>query len=489
LDEVPDWGYLADLALINAGELVTCGAPGQTDEERLGVIEDGALLVEEGKVSWVGRMKELKRKTVTKSLRTIDARGSLVTPGFVDPHTHLVFAGSREDELERKASGESYTSILAGGGGIQRTIRETRRASARKIARESKERLMQLLANGVTTAEVKTGYGQRLPDELKMLEAIRILRKAAKVELIPTFLGLHAAPPEFEDSGDYAAYAIRNMLPFVAGARDRPVFSDCFCEEGVFSRDDCSNYLRASRELGLSLKIHADEFADSGGAALSAELGCVSADHLGKSDPAGVEEMARKGVVAVLLPGTSLYSSIPYADARGILNSGCRVALGTDLSPNSWIESPQMVMSLACTGLRMTPAEMARKGVVAVLLPGTSLYSSIPYADARGILNSGCRVALGTDLSPNSWIESPQMVMSLACTGLRMTPAQALLGCTINAAKAVSRDDLGSLSVGYSADFVVHSVPSYRFLPYRVGGRYVRRVYKRGREVYSTGAD
>ena len=412
---------MPDLALVNTGELVTCLGKGETAEEQLGIIRDGAMVVEGGKVAWIGTTRELERKTFGKPRRRMDAQGGLVTPGFVDPHSHLLYAGSREDELERKAAGESYASILKSGGGIQRTVRETRKASAGRIVRESAQRLGQLLANGVTTVEVKTGYGQRVSDELKMLDAVGLLRKATMVELIPTLLGLHATPPEFKNGEEYTEYAIREMLPAISGARVRPQFSDCFCEEGVFSNGDCSRYLRASRDRGLALKIHADEFSDSGGASLSAELGCVSADHLGKSRLSGVREMASRGVVAVLLPGTSLYSSMPYADAQGIIKAGCTVALGTDLSPNSWIESPQLVMSLACVGMRMTPA-------------------------------------------------------------------QALLGFTLNAAKAVSRGDIGSLNVGSSADFVVHALPGYRFLPYRIGGRYVSSVFKRGREVYSAKA-
>lgn len=375
------------------------------------------MLVDHGKVTWVGTTRDLRRKSLGKPTRTVDARGGLVTPGFVDPHTHLVFAGSREDELERKIRGESYTTILAAGGGIARTTRETRTATMKQIIQESSQRLDQLLKSGVTCAEVKTGYGQRFKDELRLLDAIKKLGATSRVELVPTFLGLHASPPEFKNAKDYTDYAIREMLPKVAGLKARPAFSDCFCEEGVFSRGECSRYLRASRELGFSLKIHADEFAESGGASLAAETGCVSADHLGKSALSGIREMARRGVTAVLLPGTSLYSAIPYADARAILDEGCDVALGTDLSPNSWIESPQFVMSLACSAMRMTPAD-------------------------------------------------------------------ALLGFTCNAAKAIARKDIGTLAVGSSADFVIHSVSGHRFLPYRVGGRYVREVFKSGNRVY-----
>lgn len=410
---------MPELVLINAGELVTCSGVGKTSEEKLGIVEDGALIVDKGKVAWVGSTRDFKRKALGKPRVTIDAAGGLVTPGFVDPHTHLVFAGSREDELDRKIRGESYTAILSSGGGIARTTRETRAASASRIERESGERLGQLLRNGVTIAEVKTGYGQSLEDELKLLKVIRSLSAAQEVELVATFLGLHASPPEFKGGRGYADYTIREMLPKVAAAKPRPAFSDCFCEEGVFSRDECSRYLLASKKLGFACKTHADEFADSGGASLAAETACVSADHLGRSDPSGIREMARAGVTAVLLPGTSLCSAIPYADARRIMEEGCTVALGTDLSPNSWVESPQLVMSLACNAMRMTPAD-------------------------------------------------------------------ALLGFTRNAAKAISRVDIGVLQVGSSADFVVHSLPGYRFLPYRVGGRYVRQVFKSGRCAFES---
>lgn len=401
-----------DLALINIGELVTMS--GRSDS--LGIVEDGALVVAESKVVWVGSTKEYTKKSFAKPRILIDAAGGLVTPGFVDPHTHLLFAGSREDELERKISGESYISILKSGGGINRTIRDTRRASLKTLIGQSRDRINQLRRNGVTTVEVKTGYGQNLQSEVKLLNAVSMLSKIEKMDLVPTFLGLHASPPEFKRRDDYVKYAIDVMLPAVASLK--PAFSDCFCEEGVFSKEECLWYLRASEALGLRLKIHADEFEDSGGASLAARTCCISADHLGKSGREGLEKMAEKNVVAVLLPGTSLFSGIRFADAKAVREAGCEIALGTDLSPNSWIESPQFVMSLACAGMRMTPEE-------------------------------------------------------------------ALRGFTVNAAKAVGRADIGRLVPGYSADFVLHRLPSYRFLPYRVGGDYVERVFKGGVVVHS----
>ncbi len=406
---------LPDLVVFNAGELATCAGP---PEDPLGLIEDGALEVQEGRIAWVGTTKAWKRRRVGKPGVLVDAEGGLVTPGFVDPHTHLVFAGSREDELERKVAGESYTSILSSGGGIQRTVRDTRAASFKTIVSESAQRLKSLVSNGVTTVEVKTGYGQDLADELKLLDVIGALAREGRAELVPTLLGLHAPPPGSRRTSDYVAFAVRELLPRAAEHFPSPRFSDCFCEEGVFSRRDCLRYLKASKMLGYPLKVHADEFSDSGGASLAAEVGCTSADHLGMASAEGIREMAESKVTAVLLPGTSQFSGIPFANAKKIREAGCTVALGTDLSPNSWVESPQLVMSLACTQMRMTPAA-------------------------------------------------------------------ALMAFTANAAKAIGRDDIGRIREGAPADFVVHSFPSYRFLPYRIGGSYVRRVFRAGRETYS----
>ena len=404
---------MADLVVVNCGEVATCDG----SDGGVGAIADGAVVVDSGKVTWVGSMKDFRRKALGKPRKEIDARGMLVTPGFIDPHTHLAFAGSREDELEKKALGKTYLEILDEGGGIARTIDSTRRAPEGQVLGESGQRISQLVRNGVTTVEVKTGYGQRLKDELKLLRVIRKMDRTWGAEVVPTFLGLHAKPTEFKDADEFVRYAIGTMLPGVAASPMKPEFSDCFCEDGVFSKEQCRKYLAASKRLGFRLKIHADEFHESGGAGLAAEAGCVSADHLGMASQDGVKRMGRKGVTAVLLPGTSLYSSIPYAHAKEIMHLGCRVALGTDLSPNSWVESPQVVMGLACTALRMTPG-------------------------------------------------------------------QALLGFTRNAADAIGRSDIGSITPGNKADLVIHRVKSHRDLPYRMGGNYVDMVIKEGKEIF-----
>lgn len=404
-----------DLVLVNAGELVTMGAE-VADDGGLGQIVDGAMAVKDGRVAWVGTTRQLRRLGFEKGPRTVDAKGRLVTPGFVDSHTHLLFAGSREDEQEKKALGVTYMKILTEGGGILRTMRETSKASVRKLVAEGGQRLSQLLRNGVTTVEVKTGYGEDCLSELRMLRAIRALATSQSIELVPTFLGLHAKSPRFRSSGEFTDYVVRDVLP--KAAEMGPAFSDCFLEDGAFSRAECERYLKASKALGLKLKIHADEFGDSGGAQLAARLGCVSADHLVNSDEKGIESMARSGVVATLLPSTAANSSIPFARAREIMSSGCTVALGTDLSPNSWVESPQLVMSLACNGMKMTAAE-------------------------------------------------------------------ALRGFTAGGAAALARGDIGRLTPGAKADFVIHDLESYRQIPYKQGGAHVTAVYKEGSEVFT----
>lgn len=405
------------LAVIDSAQLVTLNnftAKGPINEFTLGIIEDGALVVDEGRISWVGTSKELRQSGI-EAKKIINAEGCLVTPGFVDPHTHLIFAGSREDELDRKMSGESYMEILRSGGGIIRTIRETRKSGIKKLLEESMLRLNNLVRNGVTTIEVKTGYGQNLKDELKMLKVANLLNKSG-VDVVPTYLGLHALPEEFRSAEEYSVYVIKEVIPTISSYSYRPIFSDCFCEEGIFDKNICRKYLLASRKYGLKLKIHADEFSRAGGAELAAELGCISADHLENSSKRAFRMMAKRGVSAVLLPGTAFYSRISYPDIGSIRDSGCNIALGTDISPNSWIESPQLVMALAVNEMRMTAAE-------------------------------------------------------------------SLVAFTAGASLALGLTDRGMIKVGMKADFVIHDIPNYKFLPYRIGGNYIRYVFKDGQEL------
>ncbi|MEM0117833.1 MAG: imidazolonepropionase [Conexivisphaerales archaeon] len=407
-----------DISLYNAGELVTMnGKEGGSDgEETLGIIHDGAFIVREGRFAWVGTTQELKEKGHKSSI-IIDANGQVVLPGLIDPHTHLIFAGSREDELERKIKGESYMDILRSGGGINRTLVMTRAATEEQLLTLAYNRIKQLISSGVTTVEVKTGYCQQLEGELKLLRVISRLNRECGIDVIGTFLGLHTLPPEFRSGEEYTSYVMKVMLPNVAASEARPVFADCFCEEGLFSSALCERYLNLSSQMGFKLKIHADEFSDAHGAEVAARTGCTSADHLENSSSEGLKMMATKGVTAVLLPLTAFYSRIRQPNFKRIKESGCTFALGTDLCPNSWVESPQLVMAFACVELGMTPAE-------------------------------------------------------------------ALAGFTTGAARALSLNDRGAIKEGNLADFAMYEMPSYRFLPYRIGGSYVRSVYKRGIRIY-----
>ncbi len=317
---------------------------------------DAAIAISNGKIVDVGKSERVLKKY--SSDRAIDATGHLVMPGFVDPHTHAVFAGSREHELEMKLNGLSYMEILRRGGGILRTVGETRKTSFNEIVTQTSQRLNSMLQHGTTTAELKSGYGLSVEHELKLLEAIRQLNNSQQLELVPTFLGAHAIPPEHEGQTDeFVDEIIREMLPRVASSA-LATFCDVFCEKGVFSAQQSRAILKAARALGLDLKLHADEFAWSGGAELAAELGATSADHLIHASKEGLMGMRKSGVIAVLLPAASLTLLMDrFAQAHRMRELGIPLALGTDLSPSCWVENQQFVLALACLKLRMTQEE------------------------------------------------------------------------------------------------------------------------------------
>jgi len=279
-------------------------------------------------------------------------------PGFVDPHTHLVFAGSREFEIGLKAKGKTYMQILQEGGGIFRTVRDTRAASADELYREGSRRLKSMLSHGSTTVEAKSGYGLDKEVELRMLETVRMLDCDSPVTLVPTYLGAHAVPPEYKDKADdYVDFIVNEVLPEIS-KRQLAEFCDVFCEKGVFSVDQSRRVLLAAKSLGMKLKLHADELQRTGGAELAAELRVTSADHLAHPSDDGLVAMASKDVVGVLLPATPYASmSGDYADGRRLIDVGVPVALGTDFNPNCWNESMQFTISLACFKMRMTPEE------------------------------------------------------------------------------------------------------------------------------------
>jgi imidazolonepropionase len=351
----------ADLLIVNAEELVTLAGGTQKPRagkqmQELGIICNGGLAIKDGRIVAVGKTSDVTK--VFKAENVIRANGKTVLPGFVDPHTHLVFAGSREDEFQMRVEGAYYMVILSSGGGILKTVKETRRASAEKLVDFGFKTLNVMLEHGTTTVEAKSGYGLATKDELKILEAIKRLDQLHAVDIVPTFLGAHAIPPEFQGSPmNYVNLVIEEMIPKVAEKR-LAEFCDVFCEKGVFSLEQTRRILVAGKNYGLKPKVHADEMSLLGGAELAADIGAVSADHLLFSSDEGIKAMADKGVVAVLLPAAAFsLMGGRYADARKMIEFGVPVALGTDFNPSCWVENQQLVIAFACHFMKLTPAE------------------------------------------------------------------------------------------------------------------------------------
>jgi imidazolonepropionase len=350
----------ASLLVLHASELLTLGGTPQprTREaaSELGLIEDGAVYAEGDRIVDVGTTSQVLSRHPRASVH-LDATGAVVIPGFVDPHTHPIFAGSREREVEWKSQGLSYAQIAARGGGILHTVAATRGAAESELARDGARRLQAMSAFGTTTVEAKSGYGLRTVDELKILRAIGEAGRIAGLDVVPTFLGAHAIPLEFDGRPDaYVDLVLEEMLEAVRSDR-LASFCDAFVDAGYFSADQARRILMKARDVGLRPKVHADEMSDTGGAALAAEVQAASADHLNHASPDGVEAMAREGVMAVLLPATSLISHLPFADGRRLVAAGVPVAIGTDFNPNTWCESMQLTMALACHHNGLTPAE------------------------------------------------------------------------------------------------------------------------------------
>ena len=341
-----------DLLIKNASELVTLKGPNHPRKKQemrnLSIIKDGSIAISDGKIIGVGKNLSCKADKI------IDASGKTVMPGFVDPHTHLVFAGSREFELEMKLSGVSYMDILKKGGGIFHTVDKTRKASEEQLIKESMKRLDLMLQYGTTTCEAKSGYGLDTKTELKILKIQKMLSKRHPMDIVSTFLGAHAVPKDYT-ADEYIDLIIHEMLPKV---KDLARFCDVFCEKGVFSPKQSKLVLEAGKQHDLLPKIHADEIADTSGALLAAKVGAVSADHLLNSNEKGLKAMIKKEVIGVLLPGApfSLMMS-RYASARNMIDLGLPVALATDLNPNCWTENMQFIVQLACLKMKMMPSE------------------------------------------------------------------------------------------------------------------------------------
>ncbi len=391
----------------------------------LGIIENGAVVVREEKIVAVGTTDEMRAAYPHEP--TLDASGCVLMPGFVDPHTHLIWAGDRANEFEMKMAGMHYLDILAAGGGIISTVRATRTASIETLIAQTRPRLLRMFANGTTTAEAKTGYGLQTATELRLLKALLALDDESPLDLAITFLGAHAIAPEFKDNPQgYADLVSGTMLPIVkewweTHAPRLPLpFVDVFCENKAFDLAQTRQVLTRARELGFPLKVHADEFDNLGGASLAVELGAASADHLVKTSEADIAALGKSDTVAVSLPCT------PFGLAE------CH------------------------------------------------------YTPARDIIAADGILALATDCNPGTtWNESMQFVIALACRAMKLTPAEAIAASTINSAHAIRRaDTIGSIEIGKQADLLILSVPDYRQLGYRYGTNLVKQVIKRGR-VYS----
>jgi imidazolonepropionase len=403
---------MSEFAVVNCSELVTLSGPARArvgaEMRELQVIPDGAMIVRDGVITLIGARRELQLPR-----EIVDAGGRVVMPGFIDAHTHPVFAGNRADEFEKRAAGATYQEIAAAGGGIRSTVRKTRAASEGELFEAASKHVRWFLKGGTTTIEAKSGYGLSLADELKML---RVIRRLGPIRAVPTFLGAHEIPDEYQGRrAAYVSLVIEEMLPETKKLAD---YCDIFCEPRVFPVDDARRVLNAAKAHGFKLRMHVDQLENSGGAQLAAELGAVTADHLEQTGAEGIAAMRAAGVQPVLLPG-SVY------------------ALG------------------------------AKK-----------------YPDARAMIDAGLAVVLATDFNPGSSpTPSMQMILSLACTQMKMTPAEAITAATINAAYSLNLGGTGSLEAGKRADFVIHDCVDHRELAYFFGVQSAEQVYIGGERV------
>ncbi len=412
------------LAVVNCSQLVTLAGPRRPrvgpELRELAIVEGGAMLVRGGRVERTGTREEVE-PLIGEGCEVLDAGGRVVAPGFVDAHAHPVFAGDRADEFEKRAAGVSYQEIAAAGGGIRSTVRRTRAATEDELFASAERRERWFLRTGTTTVEAKSGYGLSVEDELKMLRVVGRLNVEGRLNYVPTFLGAHEVPDEHRGRReDYVRLVVEEMLPRVAAGR-LAEFCDVFCEERVFTLEESRRVLEAARAHGLGLRVHADQLTRGGGAQLAARWGAKTAHHLEHPPADGAAALGRAGVQPVLLPG-SVYAlgSARYPAAREMIEAGLAVVLATDFNPGS---SP-------------TP--------------------------------------------------SMTMILSLASTHMKMTPAEGLAAATVNAAYSLSRgDEAGTLEPGKRADFVLHDCADYRELAYFFGVEHAHAVYVGGRAAYA----
>jgi imidazolonepropionase len=377
------------LLFLNATQVVTCAGPARARRGRemadAGVMTGVAVAVEGERIAQIGAPDELRR--AYPEAKHIDCHGGLLMPGLVDSHTHAVFGRPRYEEHEMRAAGLSYMEIAAKGGGIHATVRDVRHRRVEDLAAFAERRLRRLASYGATTIEVKSGYGLTTPDELKMLEVIALVSKRVPMRLVPTWMGAHEIPEEYRGakggSASYVKMLVQEMLPQVTRHK-LARFADVFCEPGVFSPSEAKTVLEAAKSAGLALKIHADEFENSGGAELAAQLGAVSADHLGAISPAGIRALAGAPTVATLLPGTLLFlGRTQQAPARGLIDGGAAVALATDFNPGtSPTPNLPLILTLGVSVLRMSVAEV----IVAATVNGAA---ALGLADTVGQIAPG----------------------------------------------------------------------------------------------------
>lgn len=407
----------------SASQLLTISGPPQRGHDlgRLEIIDDGAILVRDETIAAVGKSEELLKSYPDE--KKFDASEGVIIPGFVDPHTHVVWAGERSSEFEMRVRGASYLEIMASGGGIASTVQETRAAGIEQLMAETRPRLRRMFKHGTTTAEVKTGYGLNTETELRLIKTILKLDIESPIELIPTFLGAHAIPVEFNGDVDgYTEIVCSEMLPKLKSwwleNRNRYPFPfvDVFCESGVFSLEQSRRILEKARDLGFPLKIHADEFQNLGGVTLAVSLGAASADHIVVTSQKDITVLGQSDTVGVSLPCT------PFGLAEG------------------------------------------------------------DYTPAKEILDANGILAIATDINPGTaWCENMQFAIALACRYLKLTPAQAIVAATLNAAAAVQREEfIGSIEEGKQADILILDVPDYRHLGYRFGTNLVHSIVKKG---------
>lgn len=413
------------LVLKNIAQVVTLrgGAVPRVGDamSELSVIENGAILIRGERIIWVGSTRNLPACEPDVQYETLDGVGLdlVALPGFVDGHTHPVFAGTRVEEYDLRCRGKTYQEIAAAGGGIAASVRQLRAATLGQLVERAECYFRHFLSHGTTTIEAKSGYGLSLEDELKMLQALARLRGRSRLEVVPTFLGAHDVPAEYKDDRqEYVRQIVEEMIPRVA-QEGLAQFCDVFCDNGYFSVEESRTILQAAKQAGLGLRVHADELGHSGGARLAAELKARSADHLEWIDDWDIEALKNSGIVATLLPGTAFSLGIQhYAPARKLITAGVPVALATDFNPGS------------CFSLNM------------------------------------------------------QLVLSLACSQMKMTPAEAITAATVNGAYSLELSDkLGSLEEGKQADIVLMDVADYRELPYFFGINHCAVTIKKGNVV------